>query len=80
VHTGDARRDRNWRLLDHSWLLPIMSIVWAKDGVVRSMIDWPVGSSWRPVDPEKPDRLPKLRGIDYRPYIEALRKARPSEE
>jgi hypothetical protein len=72
VHTGDARRDLNWRLLDHSWLLPVMSIVWAKDGVVQSMIDWPVGSTWRPIDPEKPDTLPKLPGIDFRPYLRAL--------
>jgi hypothetical protein len=46
-----------------------MSIVWAKDGIVTSMIDWPVGATWRPVDPEKPNELPKLQGIDYSPYI-----------
>jgi hypothetical protein len=71
LHTGDARRDFNW-CMQHGWQLPIMSIVFAKHGVVRSMVDLPAGSSWRPVDPEKPDELPKLRGIDYRPYIEAL--------
>jgi hypothetical protein len=80
LHTGDARRDLNWRLLDHSWLLPVMSIVWAKDGVVKSMIDWPVGSTWKPLDPEKPDQLPKLPGIDYRPYVAAFALQRARDE
>lgn len=51
-------------------LLPVMGTVWAKNGVVRSVIDWPVGlaggrSLWK-----KPAE--KLSGIDYRPYVEAL--------
>lgn len=77
LHTGDARRDFNWRI-QHGWYFPIMSIVFAKNGVVRSMIDEPVGRTFRPVDPEKPDELPKLRGIDYQPYIEALALQRVS--
>ena len=73
--TGDTRRDLNWRLFVQpagSYLLPIMSVVWAKNGVVMSMIDSPVGETVRLVDPEKPDELPTLRGINFRPYIQAL--------
>jgi len=49
--------------------------------VARSMIDVPADLSWAgplPVDPKKPDELPKLRGTDYRPYIEALAAQRAS--
>ena len=71
LDTGDARRDYNWKM-QVSWDLPIMSILFAKDGVVKSMIDPPAGSSFRPAGPQKPDELSKLPGIDHRPYIEAL--------
>jgi hypothetical protein len=77
LHTGDARRDFNWGM-QHGWLLPIMSIAFAKGGVVQSMIDLPAGHNFRPVDPEKPDKLPKIRGIDYRSYVKALAAQRAS--
>lgn len=72
VRTGDRRRDLNWTLLDHGWLMPMVSVVWSKNGVVKSMIDYPAGSTWRPLDPQKPAELPKLPGVDFRPYLEAF--------
>lgn len=73
VRTGDAQRDRDWRLLNHDWLMPIMSVIWSPGGIVRSMINYPAGYTWRPLDPEKPDELPKLPGIDFTPYVTAMR-------
>ena len=70
--TGDPRRDLNWRLLDHGWLMPLMSIAWARNGVVTSIIDWPARQEWRPLDTQKPERWPKLPGIDVHPYAEGL--------
>jgi hypothetical protein len=79
LDTGDARRDFDWRM-QHDWLLPIMSIIFAKDGIVRSMLDCSAHQAFRPSDPEKPGELPKLRGIDYRPYRGAMAAQRASAE
>jgi len=66
--TGDPHRDLNWRLLNADWVVPMMSIIFAEGGVVKAMIDLPPDMTFRPLDPEKPDELPSLRGIDYGPY------------
>ena len=67
-HTGNERADTNWRLMAVEWVIPVTSIVYSPNGSVRSIIDLPAGTSFRPVDPEKPDRLPPIRGVDYTPY------------
>ena len=68
LYTGDERADTNWRIFKIEWVIPYMCIIFAPDGVVSAMIDLPKDLTFRPLDPEKPDRLPKLRGIDYAPY------------
>jgi hypothetical protein len=52
------------------WVISITSVVFAPHGVVNSIIDLPVSltTTDRPVDPRKPDKLPKLPGVDYDPY------------
>ena len=68
LHTGDERRDTDWRIFKIEWVIPYMCIIFAPNGVVNAMIDLPKDLTFRPLDPEKPDRLPKLRGIDFGPY------------
>lgn len=72
AHTGNKQRDIDWRLMAAEWTIPFTSIVFAPTNSIQSMIDLPVGMTYRPLDPEKPDRLPNLRGIDFTPYREAL--------
>jgi hypothetical protein len=69
LHTGDRFRDVNWRLMAVPWVIPVTSIVYSPGGRINSIINLPAGSTYRPVDPEKPDQLPKLRGVDYTPYL-----------
>jgi hypothetical protein len=73
LHTGDERRDINWHLMSVEWTIGFTSIVFAPTNRIKSMIDFPVGVTYRPVDPEKPDQLPVLRGIDYSPYRQFFR-------
>jgi hypothetical protein len=68
LQTGDRRADINWRLMAVEWTMPVTSIVFARTSSIKSIINQPAGMTYRPVDPEKPDQLPKLRGIDYTPY------------
>jgi hypothetical protein len=68
LHTGDASIDTDWRLMAVPWVIPVTSIVFAPGPNINSLIDLPAGFTYRPVDPEKPDRLPYLRGIDYAGY------------
>jgi hypothetical protein len=68
LQTGDSQRDTNWRLMSVEWVIPLMSITYAKGGVVSAMIDPRPEMTFRPLDPQKPDQFPKLRGIDFSPY------------
>jgi hypothetical protein len=71
--TGDARRDANWRALSVGWVMPLLSIVFAPEGRVCAIIDYPPGA-WRPIEPSRPDTLPRLRGVDdgcYRRTLQA---------
>jgi hypothetical protein len=70
--TGHPRRDANWKLLLAGWTSPAMSIICAQDGVVKSMIEPPPETGFRPLDPRKPDAFPPLRGVDFAPYRAAL--------
>jgi hypothetical protein len=68
LHTGDERTDTNWRIFKIEWVIPYMCIIFAPNGVVNAIIALPKDLTFRPLDPEKPDRLPRLRGIDFAPY------------
>lgn len=72
VESGDARKDEAWALMHLEWVAPLLSIVYADKGVVRAMIDPGPELTFRPVDPNKPDQLPNLRGIDFSPYRAAI--------
>jgi hypothetical protein len=68
LQTGDKLIDANWRLFKVGWVVPFNCIIFAPGGIVRAMIDPPKGTSFRPLDPEYPEWLPELGGIDYAPY------------
>ena len=68
LNTGDERVDTDWRIFKIEWIIPYMCVVFAPNGVVNAMIDLPKGLTFRPLDPERPDRLPNLRGVDFAPY------------
>ncbi len=70
--SGDAARDTNWRLMSVEWVIPLISIAFAKDGVVTTMINSRPGISFRPMDASRPDRFPALGGIDFSPFRAAL--------
>jgi hypothetical protein len=44
----------------------------APNGTINAMISSPLGTTYCPLDPEQPDSLPKLRGIDYDNYLRFL--------
>jgi hypothetical protein len=58
----------DWSAFEIAWTIPYMCIIFAPNGVVTSMIDLPRDLTFRPLDPERPERLPKLDGIDFAPY------------
>jgi hypothetical protein len=58
----------DWRAFEIAWTIPYICIIFAPNGVVRSIIDLPKDLTFRPLDPERPDSLPKLSGIDFAPY------------
>jgi hypothetical protein len=70
LHTGDKLADSNWHLMAVPWVIPITSVVFSTNGVINSIIDLPTDmiEPDRPVNPQKPDQLPKLPGVDYSPY------------
>jgi hypothetical protein len=70
LHTGDKLADINWHLMAVPWVIPIMSVVFSRNGVINSLVDLPTDmmESDRPVNPQRPDLLPKLPGVDYSPY------------
>jgi hypothetical protein len=70
--TGDPKKDVNWRLMSIEWVIPLVCIVLSKNGLVTTMIDPRPEMTFRPVDPNSPDRLPVLRGVDFSPYRAAL--------
>jgi hypothetical protein len=68
LHTANERADINYRLFEIGWIVPYTCIIFAPNGIVNAIIDLPEGTTFRPLDPERPDSLPELRGIDYAPY------------
>jgi hypothetical protein len=55
------------------WTNVPMSIVLAPEGRVATIIDAPEDIDWRPLDPRDPRQLPRVDGIDYDAYLQALR-------
>lgn len=55
-----------------SWLNPIMSVLLADGGKVRSIIANSSRAGWQPVDPCALDVGSRLPIVDYRPYEEAI--------
>jgi hypothetical protein len=68
LRSGNHRTDIDWRIFEIGWVVPYLCVIFAPNGVVNAMIDLPQGTTFRPLDPEQPDRLPKLRGINFDPY------------
>jgi hypothetical protein len=66
--TGDKWADANWRLFNIGWVVPFPCIIFAPNGIVNAIIDLPQDTTFRPLDPERPDLLPKLRGINFETY------------
>jgi hypothetical protein len=77
--TEESWRDRNWALMTVGWVHPIMSMILSKNGDVRSILDYPRETSFRPIDLSDPNTLPNLRGVSYRTYrglVESERQSR----
>jgi len=72
LSTANKRAEVDWRKFEVAWVVPYICIIFAPNGVVNAMIDLPKDLTFRPLDPELPDRLPKLSGIDYSPYKRSL--------
>lgn len=73
LHSGDERADINWQIFKIGWVVPYLCVIFAPNGVVKTMVDLPRGTAFRPLDPELVDDLPKIRGIDFAPYKRVLR-------
>jgi hypothetical protein len=65
IQTGDRLADMNWRMFKIGWVVPFDCIIFAPEGIVKAIIDPPEGTTFRLLNPERPDSLPKLGGIDY---------------
>jgi hypothetical protein len=76
LSVGNRRTANDWRAFEIAWTIPYMCIIFAPNGVVNSIIDLPRDLTFRPLDPERPDRLPKLSGIDFAPYKRYLDEQR----
>ena len=76
LHTGDPQRDRTWAIMSAGWTLPMLSIIVARDGVVKAIIDFPSNQplTFRPVRIRQLAALPDLKGINYEPYRLAVEK------
>ena len=65
IPISDDRRESNWRAMMVGWVHPIMSIILSPDGTVRSILDYPPGTLFRPIDVSGTAKLPKIRGVNY---------------
>jgi hypothetical protein len=68
---GDADKNRLWQAMDFAFTMPSLSVV-LQSGTVRSIIAAPKGTRWQPFDPSNLDELPRIRGVDYTPYIHTM--------
>jgi hypothetical protein len=75
--SGDAQKNEIWRAMHFAWVMPSLSIVLQSGISVRSIIAAPEGSSWQPFDPSNLSDLPRIRGVDYLPYLRAMHGLKP---
>jgi hypothetical protein len=75
--TGNLRADINWQLVKIGWVVPYFSIVYAQNGIVKSIISSPIGTQQLLFNPADIKQLPTLRGIDYAPYEKSLLERTP---
>ncbi len=64
-------------LLVTDWTLPSLSIALAPQGHVSSIVGNPGPILWQPFDPADPAALPRIAGVDYTAYLDALPLTRP---
>jgi hypothetical protein len=76
LHSGDERADVNWRIFEFPWVIPFLCVIFAPKGSVKTMIDLPKDMTFRLLDPERPNDLPEIRGIDFMPYKRILESVR----
>jgi hypothetical protein len=62
------------------WVNPIMSIVLSPGGRVHSILDYTPDTTFRPFNLLDPNSLPRLPGVSYRSYFEALRRQVNTEQ
>lgn len=70
--TGDARRDRRWRLLTPGWTSPILSVIFSDNGKVRSMVNYPESEGFKPLHVRSLQHLPVIRGVSFDEYKRAM--------
>jgi hypothetical protein len=75
--SGDAGKSEVWRAMGFGWTMPSLSLVLQSGSPVHSIIAAPEGTRWQPFDPANLDDLPRIRGVDYTPYLRAMPERKP---
>jgi hypothetical protein len=70
--SGDAKKNEIWRAMGFGWTMPSLSLVLQSGSPVHSIIAAPEGTRWQPFDPANLNDLPRIRGVDYTPYLRAM--------
>jgi len=70
---GNADKNRLWQAMSFGWTMPSFSVILQSGTPVRSLIAAPKGMPWQPFDPSNVDNLPRIRGVDYTPYVDAMK-------
>jgi len=71
-YSGDPAKDINWRLMTAGYAMPTLSIALNTGDPVASLVSAPKNTAWQAFDPSKPDLLPRIRGINYTPFVLAI--------
>lgn len=75
--SGDAGKNEIWRAMGFGWTMPSLSLVLQSGSPVHSLIAAPEGTRWQPFDPANLHDLPRIRGVDYTPYLQAMSERKP---
>jgi hypothetical protein len=75
--SGDAGKSEVWRAMGFGWTMPSLSLVLQSGSPVHSIIAAPEGTRWQPSDPANLNDLPRIRGVDYTPYLRAMSERKP---
>ena len=76
ANSGDSVRDSSFIMITPGWIAPLLSIVFAEQGNVRAIFDYPLGTPFLPFDPKNLHRLPRMRGASYEVYEKVMESAR----